>query len=197
MLGGVSGLAGVAYLALRVNAPAALCAAFALGLYVFVYTPLKRITALNTLVGAIPGALPPLIGWAAGSGGLGIQGWFFFALMFVWQLPHFLSIAWLYRDDYRRAGFRMLPVVEPSGVSTGWLVIANSVTLLPLCIFPTFLHMAGTLYLLCALLLTGSFVYFSLRFAIQRTDRAARWLFLASIAYLPALFAILIYDGIH
>ena len=187
---------GMLYLALCVNLPSAQWAALTLALYVFIYTPLKRITSLNTLVGAIPGALPPLIGFAAARGELTIEAWCLFAILFAWQLPHFLAIAWIYRDDYSRAGFQMLPKVDPEGYSTGRQMALHSLTLLPLSLLPFFLHMSGVIYMISALLMSAAFIIFALNFTFKRTDKAARQLFLSSVAYLPLMLAVMMYDRV-
>jgi len=193
--GALSATAGMVYLLLRVNADAALLAAMTLGLYVFAYTPLKQVTSLNTLVGAIPGALPPLIGYAAARGALTPQAWALFAILFIWQLPHFLAIAWLYREDYDRAGFKMLPKVDVDGFSTGRQVVVHSVMLIPVSLAPFVLHMAGLSYVAGALFFGVVFLFFGIKFAANRTDAAARKLFLASVIYLPLLLALMMLDG--
>ena len=188
------GVTGMLCLALCVNLASAQWAALTLALYVFVYTPLKQITSLNTLVGAIPGALPPLIGFAAARGELNAQAWCLFAILFTWQLPHFLAIAWIYRQDYARAGFQMLPALDPEGFSTGRQIALHSLMLLPLSLLPFMLHMSGWVYLISAALMSVAFIIFALNFTFKRSDKAARQLFLASVAYLPLLLAVMMYD---
>ncbi len=185
---------GIVYLALRVNALSAGLAAAAAASYVLLYTPLKRLTALCTLAGAIPGALPPMIGWSAAQGTLGPEAWVLFALLFVWQLPHFLAIAVLYRDDYARAGFRMLPVTEASGFATARQMLLYGLTLLPLSLFPTLIGLSGRLYFCGALLLSMAFFIMSARAALIRSAQTCRQLFLASVLYLPVLLGLLAYD---
>jgi len=187
-------LIGMTYLSLSVNLEAAMWATVTLALYVFAYTPLKRITTLNTLVGALPGAMPPLIGFAAAKGELDFRAWVLFAIIFVWQLPHFLAIAWLYRADYVRAGLKMLPGRDPEGYSTGRQIALHSLTLLPVSLAPTLFNMTGSVYLIGASVLGVLFIAFGVNFTIQRNDSAARKLFLYSVIYLPLLMALMIYD---
>lgn len=155
--------------------------------YLFVYTPLKTRTSLSTVVGAIPGALPPVIGWAAATGGLAPGAFVLFAIIFLWQIPHFLAIAWLYREDYARGGLPMLPASDSDGSMTSRQILANSVGLLFVSFAPYVAGMAGTLYLLGATLTGGLMVVAAIRWAIARSARAARALFLVSLLYLPAL----------
>ncbi len=190
------GVAGLLYLALRVNIEASLWAALTLALYVFVYTPLKRVSTLNTLVGAIPGAMPPLIGWAAAQGGLDARAWALFAILFLWQIPHFLAIAWIYRADYANAGLKMLPAVESDGCSTARQVVVHSVSLLPVSLLPLFMGMAGVIYFAAAVVLGLGYIAFALNFSLRRNDRSARQLFLASVVYLPLLLAVMMFDRV-
>jgi heme o synthase len=176
------------------NVLAALVALATLTIYVVIYTPLKRRTSFSTVIGAIPGALPPIIGWAAASGELSAKAWTLFGIMFLWQLPHFLSIAWLYRDDYTRAGFQMLPVIEPDGRSTGRQAVVYAAALVPLSLVPAPLHMAGAIYFAGALLLGLAFLWITFRFARTRSTRDARRTFFASLAYLPLLWVLMIAD---
>ena len=187
-------LAGLLILALGANLLSAGVAFTTLVTYVAVYTPLKPQTSFATVIGAIPGALPPVIGWAAARGGLSQGAWVLFGIVFLWQLPHFLAIAWIYRDDYARAGFPMLPVIEPDGKSTGRQAALYAVALLPLSLTPTLLGMAGNVYFAGALVLTLPFVGLSLRFAVTRAVLDARRLFFASIIYLPLLWMLMIAD---
>lgn len=188
---GVS-LAGLLILAGGANLLSAGVALATLLSYVAVYTPLKRRTSFATVIGAIPGALPPVIGWAAATGDLSRGGWVLFGIVFLWQLPHFLAIAWIYRDDYARAGFPMLPVIEPDGRSTGRQVVVYAAALLPLSLAPTIAGMAGPVYFVVALVLTTAFLLLSIEFARTRSVPAARQLFFASIAYLPLLWIFMI-----
>jgi heme o synthase len=182
---------GLLFLALRVNLDSSLLAAATLGLYVFVYTPMKRMTTLNTLVGAIPGALPPLIGWAA-VGELNAAAWALFGILFIWQLPHFLAIAWIYRADYAKAGLMMLPTVDTEGYSTGRQIVVHSMLLLPTSLLPFLFHVSSGIYFIGAAVLGLGFLYFGLNFAFRRTDWAAKQLFLASVIYLPLLLTLMV-----
>lgn len=186
--------AGLLGLAAGVNALAAGVALATLASYTVVYTPLKRRTSFATVIGAIPGALPPVIGWAAAANQLSQGAWVLFGIVFLWQLPHFLAIAWIYRDDYARAGFPMLPVVDPGGRSTARQAVIYTAALLPVALAPTLIGMSGTVYFGGALILTLAFLGFSIRFAMTRTVADARRLFFASITYLPLLWLLMIGD---
>lgn len=186
------GVAGTAYLALAVNPLASALAAATAGSYLLVYTPLKRVTSLATVVGAVPGAMPPLIGWAAARGQLDAGAWVLFLILFFWQMPHFLALAALYRKDYARAGFRVLPVVDPDGGSTGRQSVLYALALLVVSLLPTPLGMAGPLYFFGALALGGAFVYYGLRLAIEPESHVrASGLFRFSLLYLPVLCALM------
>jgi protoheme IX farnesyltransferase len=171
-----------------------LLGALALASYVLAYTPLKRVSSLCTVVGAIPGAIPPMMGWAAARGGLDAGAWALFAVLFLWQLPHFLAIGWMYREDYARGGFPMLPVTDPDGRSTGRQMVLYSAALLPVTLVAGSLASAGPLYLAGAVALGGAFLGFSVRFARAKSIAAARWLFLVSILYLPGLLGLMVFD---
>jgi heme o synthase len=186
--------AGLMQLSTGVNIASALVAAATLASYVLLYTPLKRRTWLSTLIGAIPGALPPLIGWAAATGGIDVAGLTLFAIVFFWQIPHFLAIAWLYREDYARAGLPLLPVVEPDGRSTGRHALLYAAALVPVSVAPAAVGLAGTPYVIVALALGMCLAALSLQFARDRSTMAARRLFFASIVYLPLLWAVLVAD---
>ena len=173
--------AGLLILAAAVNLLAAAVALATLASYAAVYTPLKRRTSFSTVIGAIPGALPPVIGWAAAQNALSQGAWVLFGIVFLWQLPHFLAIAWMYRDDYARAGFPMLPVIEPDGRSTARQTVIYTAALLPLALAPTLVGMSGTMYFGGALVLTLLFLAMSIRFAMTRAVRDARRLFFTSI----------------
>jgi heme o synthase len=160
--------------------------------YLFVYTPLKRRTPLATLVGAVPGALPPVIGWSAASGSLDPGAFILFAILFLWQVPHFLAIAWLYRDDYARGGFPMLPVLDREGTFTARQALVHSLALLAVSLTPVVAGMAGGFYLAGAAALGGTLTVFSARLLGARDIAAARQLFLASVLYLPALSSLLV-----
>jgi protoheme IX farnesyltransferase len=164
--------------------------------YLLVYTPLKRVTWLNTAVGAIPGGLPPLMGWTAARGELTADGWTLFAILALWQLPHFLAIAWMYRDDYAQAGFKMLPVVDPDGRRTGRQAVLNAAGLLAVSVSPFLFHLTGVLYLICALVMGAVFVGVAVRFAAELTMPRARQLFFLSILYLPLLLGAMVFDKI-
>ena len=196
LLGGACGGLGLIYLALAVNLLTSLLGAITLASYIFVYTPLKRVTTLNTIVGAIPGALPPLMGWAAARGNISLGGWSLFAILFFWQLPHFLAIAWIYREQYARAGFVMLPVVDPAGERTGRQAVSHTLGLLPVSLGPFLFHLAGPLYLGGALALGLVFLWFAIQFSRRLTQRSARQLFFVSILYLPMLLGLMVFDKI-
>jgi protoheme IX farnesyltransferase len=164
-------------------------------LYVLVYTPLKRITWLNTTFGAIPGAIPPMAGWAAATGHVGAGAWALFAILFAWQHPHFFAIAWIFRDDYRAAGFKMLPAIEPSGVRTVRLTVGFSLILLTVSLAPTLIGMAGWVYFIGTLLLGLLMLLAALSFARNRNVRTARGLLKASVVYLPLLLGSIILDA--
>jgi protoheme IX farnesyltransferase len=192
--GCVLAASGVALLAVAANLVAALLALATLFVYLMVYTPLKRRSPAATLVGAVPGALPPLIGWSAAAGTLSIGGWTLFAIVFLWQIPHFMAIAWMYRDDYRRAGFPMLPVIEPEGRRAGRQALLYAAVLLPVSLAPSALGLSGTTYFGIALVLGLMFLGLAAHFAAARSERSARWLFLGSITYLPLVWAAMILD---
>jgi protoheme IX farnesyltransferase len=190
--GSVLGVVGLAMLAAGTNLTAAVVAAATFVLYVFVYTPLKPRTTLNTAVGAIPGALPPVIGWAAATGGLGIEAWSLFLILFLWQFPHFLAIAWIHRDDYARGGHRMLPSVDPSGVLTGRQAAAHALALIPVGLLPSVVGIAGPFYFAGALALGLYYLLAAVRFWRDVSDASARRLLRASIFYLPAVLLLLL-----
>src|SRR5829696_7424795 len=181
-------LGGLLWLALTTTLLAAGVALVTLLTYVAIYTPLKLRTTFSTVVGAVPGALPPMIGWAAATDTLSREAWVLFAIIFLWQMPHFLAIAWLFKDDYRRAGFRMLPVLEPDGRSTGYQVAAYASALLPVSLVPSLMGLSGFIYFGVALALGLVFLAVSLRFAVSRTRRDARVLFFTSITCLPLVW---------
>ena len=188
--------AGLLILALTVNALSALVTASIVGSYLFIYTPLKQRSSLCGVVGAVPGALPPVIGWTAATGGLSIEAWVLFAIMFFWQIPHTLAIARLYRDDFAKAGIRFLPVVESDGWTTGRQVITHSLALLVVSLLPTLLGLAGTVYFLAALLLGSGFLWYGIGLAISQSLAAARRLLLASLIYLPLLLVVMALDRV-
>jgi heme o synthase len=192
VFGTVLGLVGFAILLLGVNGLSAGVAATTFVLYVGVYTPLKSITTLNTAVGAIPGALPPMIGWAAATGRLGVEPWALFLIVFLWQFPHFLAIAWIYRDDYARGGLKMLPNVDPDGAMTGRQAMWHALELLPAGLLPSFIGLGGRWYFAGALALGIFYLYHSIRFWLDVNDRTARRLLRASFLYLPFVLLLLL-----
>ena len=184
--------AGSVYLAIAVNLLASLLAIVTLLSYLFLYTPLKRKTPLCTLVGAFPGAMPPLIGWAAASGGLSLQAWMLYAMLFLWQFPHFMAIAWMYREDYDRAGYVVLPHGQRRAHFVTSLTILPLMALLPLSLLPATVGQPGILCSVGALLLSLWFFYCGAQFVLRRSSAAARRLLLASIIYLPSSFVLMI-----
>jgi protoheme IX farnesyltransferase len=194
LIGVALSVVGLAWLLFAVNPLTALLGAITHASYVFIYTPLKRVTVLNTLVGAVPGALPPLMGWAAATNSLSAPGWSLFGILFFWQLPHFMAIAWLYRDEYSGAGFRMLSGVDPEGRRTAASAIRNTIALLVISLFPYLLGLVGAKYVLGAIALGLAFLVMAVRFARHLTPVTARALFFASILYLPLLLGLLVAD---
>ena len=185
---------GLLILAGTANLLAASVALATLLIYIGVYTPMKRLTSLATVVGAVPGALPPIIGWAAARDALSIEAWTLFGIVFLWQLPHFLAIAWMFRDDYTRAGFAMLPVLEPDGRSTARQALAYAAALVPVSLAPTLFRLTGALYFGGALILGVAFLWLTFRFARTRSMQDARRLFFGSIIYLPLVWILMIVD---
>jgi protoheme IX farnesyltransferase len=177
-----------------VSGLSALLALATLVIYLAVYTPMKRRSSLAVMVGAIPGALPPLIGWTAAQGTASVGGWILFAIVFLWQIPHFMAIAWIYRDDYGKAGFPMLPVLEPDGRRTGHQAVLYAAALLPASLLPRFVGIAGDAYFWVTLVLGFGLLGLSARFARARTDSAAWALFYGTITYLPLIWAAMILD---
>jgi protoheme IX farnesyltransferase len=194
LFGSLITLVGLAHLAFLVNPISAAVTAVTVVTYLFVYTPLKRKSSLCTVVGAVPGALPPVTGWVAATGEFGVGAWVMFAILFLWQLPHSLAIAWLYRDDYARAGLRLLPIVDRQGGSTERQVVMNCLALLAVALLPTLIGMAGSIYFFGSLALGGGFLWCGLRLAISRSPAAAGRLLFASFVYLPALLALMTFD---
>lgn len=192
LFGGLCSLLGTLYLALLVNPLTSVLGAISLVSYLFIYTPLKRLTWLNTMVGAVPGALPPLMGWAAARGELGAGGWALFAILAFWQMPHFFAIAWIYKDEYAKAGFRMLPAVDPDGSRTAQQAVSHTLALFLASLYPFGLHLAGKVYLVAAILLGGLYLGCAIQFARRLDVASARKLFLASIIYLPVLLIMLV-----
>jgi len=196
LIGAGLSVAGLINLLLAVNPLTAFLGAVTLASYVFIYTPLKRVTTLNTLIGAIPGAIPPLMGWTAARGSISAAGWSLFAILFLWQLPHFMAIAWLYREDYARAGFQMLPIIDPDGRKTAAQAVCHSFGLIPVSLFPSLLGVAGVVYFAGAILLGVAFLAFAIQFSRHLTAERARHLFIASIVYLPLLLGLLVIDKV-
>jgi heme o synthase len=185
-------LAGSLYLAAAVNALASLLAILTLVSYLALYTPLKRKTPLCTVIGALPGAMPPLIGWAAASGKLSFEAWVLYAMLFLWQFPHFMAIAWMYREDYARAGYLVLPRGEQSGRFMSWQALVASLALIPVSLSPTVAGGASPVYFVVTGVLSSGFFYYSARLAFQRSNAAARRLLMASIIYLPLVFFLMV-----
>lgn len=188
------GIAGVGYLTLLVNVTTALVAALTLLTYVLLYTPLKRRTPMSTLIGAIPGALPIVGGWTGAGGELTTRVWLLFVILCMWQLPHFLALSWMYREDYARAGLRMLSVVEPDGGSTFRQATLTAAALIPVSLAPVVFQMAGGVYFVGAAVLSGAMFAMSVAAARDRSVRRARRLFLASLVYLPGVLTLMIVD---
>ena len=187
-------VAGLGLLYLYTNTLTAALAALTIILYVYLYTPLKRVTKYNTLVGTIPGALPALGGWTAATGSFGLGGWIVFAILVIWQLPHFFSLAWMYRKDYEKGGFKMLPVVEPSGDSTAWQILLSSALLLAACAAPYFLGLTGLLYFIGTLVVSIWMLSTSIDFFVERTNANARKVLKASIVHIPLFVLFLTID---
>jgi protoheme IX farnesyltransferase len=190
---GLTALAEI-YLLVLVNPLSALLGLTVIAGYLFGYTPLKTRTSLSTMVGAFPGAVPPLIGWTAARGTLDLEGWVLFAILFLWQFPHFLAIAWMYREDYSRAGILMLPVIEPEGRVTAQQIVVYTLMLIPISLLPAVLGMSGKVYLYGAIILGLAFLYSSIRAAFSLSRQQARRLLLASVLYLPLLFVLMVLD---
>jgi protoheme IX farnesyltransferase len=188
--------AGLAYLAVAVNLVSAWVTALITLSYLLLYTPMKRRSSLCVLVGAVPGALPPVIGWVAARGTLELDAWVLFAILFLWQVPHTLAIACLYRDDYAKAGIQFLPVIEPDGASTNRQVISHCTALLAVSLLPTLLGLAGPVYFFVALFLGISFLASGVRLALESTLARARKLLLTSLIYLPALLLVMALDRV-
>jgi protoheme IX farnesyltransferase len=185
---------GAAELAYFVNPLSAAVALLTTASYLLFYTPLKLRTSLSTPAGAVPGALPAVIGWAAATNTLSIEAWVLFGIVFMWQMPHFLAIAWMYRDEYARAGMPLLPVIEPDGRSTGRQAVLYTAVLIPISLLPTGVGLATAWYLVWAITLGAILMVLSLDFSVKRTAQTARRLFFGSILYLPILWALLVFD---
>ena len=192
--GGLLIASGILYLVLLTNILAAFLGCFALAVYLFVYTPLKMKTPICTTIGAIPGAIPPLIGWAAATGSLDSHALLLFAILFAWQFPHFWAISWLYKEDYKRAGFAMLSSIDPDGRRTGRRILMFTVILVALSVVPVTSGLTGMLYLVGALGLGSVMLWFGFEAALSRTTTAARHVLVASVAYLPLLLMLMVID---
>lgn len=187
-------VAGFVELWLGVNLLSGLIGAFTLASYLFLYTPMKQRTWWSTTVGAIPGAMPPMIGYAAAAGAITRESWVLFAILFLWQFPHFYSIAWMYKEDYARAGIRMLPVVEPDCRSTARQIVLYGIALIPVSLVPGMLGMTGRIYLVGALILGLVYLYSGVRVALDRTLVRARAVLLTSVLYLPLIYGLMLLD---
>ena len=199
LAGGAMAAIGLVHLAYKVNLITSVVGAVTLISYVAVYTPLKRVTTLNTLIGAIPGALPPLMGWTAATGSTGAiatEGWSLVAILFFWQLPHFLAIAWIYREDYEKAGFRMISEGEQGASNTGKSAVLYCVALIPAAMSPTLMGISGTIYCVGAVVLSLYFAVLSWKFSRQMTLESARHLFYYSLLYLPLLLGLMVWDRV-
>jgi len=192
--GAALSVAGFVELWLGVNPLSAAIGAFTLASYLFFYTPLKQRTWWSTTIGAIPGAMPPVIGFAAAAGTLTRESWVLFAILFLWQFPHFYSIAWMYKEDYARAGIRMLPVVEPDCRSTARQIVLYGLALIPVSLIPGILGMSGRIYVVGALLLGLWFLYSGVRVALERTLSRARGVLITSVLYLPLIYGLMLLD---
>ena len=187
-------LGGSTYLLLLTNGLAALLAFATAVSYLGAYTPLKKRTTLATLVGAFPGAVPPLIGWAAARGSLSIEAWILYAILFLWQFPHFHAIAWMYREDYGRAGIQMLPVVDPKGIATFRQILWCTGALVPVSLLPAVVGLAGVRYFFGSVVLGLAFMQVAIWSSREKTNTRAKWLMHASVAYLPLLFGLMLFD---
>jgi protoheme IX farnesyltransferase len=189
-------LIGAAYLAVLVNGLSSFLALATCVSYLGIYTPLKKLTPMSTTIGAIPGAIPPLIGWAAARGSLSPHAWILFAILFLWQFPHFLAIAWMYREDYARGGIRMLPVLDPSGRATFRQVIGTAALLVPVSLLPSVVGLTGIRYFFGALLMGMALVQMCLWAEREKTNSRAKWLMHATVLHIPLLLALMMFDKI-
>jgi protoheme IX farnesyltransferase len=196
VIGAVISMCGLAVLSLGANPLAGVLGVLTLVIYLFVYTPLKQVTSLNTLVGAVPGAMPPLIGWVAAAGEISPAAWSLFTLMFFWQIPHFMAIAWMYREDYAKAGYVMEPAKDSTGRSTGHAAVRHAVASLAFSLAPYSMGISGMGYLLTALIVGGAYLFAAWRFASGMNFKVAKQLFLVSILHLPILLGVLVLDKV-
>ncbi len=197
IFGIVLSLIGALELGFFVNWLTAALGIATLFIYLLIYTPLKQKTWWSTTVGAVPGAMPPLIGYAAAAHALRPEAYVLGAILFLWQFPHFYAIAWMYREDYSRAGIRMLPVVEPDGESTSRQILLYSVLLIPISLLPKWMGMTGTIYMVGALVMGLVFLYSGIQVSMDRTRARARQVLLASVVYLPVLYALMVFDPVR
>jgi protoheme IX farnesyltransferase len=193
IIGVTCSVAGILWLSFATNLCAGVLCALTIGIYVFVYTPLKQKTTLNTIVGAVPGALPPMIGWAAARGHVDFEAWILFAILFMWQMPHFLAISWIYRDEYKEAGFVMLSGSDPDCRVTGRQSLLYTMGLVSISLLPAMLELTNIWYVPIAAIMGVYFFLASLKFALTGTRESARALFLSSIIYLPVTLAALVF----
>ncbi len=196
LVGAVLTGGGMLYLTFIVNVLSGFVISLIVVSYLFLYTPLKRKTSLCTLIGAVPGALPPVVGWVAARGSLTGEAWVLFTILFLWQLPHSLAIAYIYREDYAKAGFRLLPVIHPDGASTCRQIVINCVALLGIGLLPALYNIAGSIYFFTALLAGAGFLAVGIYLARARSVKAARYLLYASLLYLPLVFITMALDKI-
>lgn len=194
LFGACCSLAGFLDLSLGASALAGVAGLFTLATYLLLYTPLKRRSSICTAVGAIPGAIPPIIGYAGACGHLAWEAWALFAILFCWQFPHFYAIAWMYREDYARGGIQMLPVARPDSSATMRQIVIFSLLLIPVSLVPSYLHMAGMIYFAGATVLGVDFVFVGLQASSERSRQSARNVLIASVIYLPALLTLMVYD---
>jgi len=187
-------LAGIIYLTVAANLLTGALAAATLLTYVFIYTPMKQRSHIATLIGAVPGALPAMGGWTAAQGEISAEAWILFTILFFWQLPHFLAIAWLYKDDYTRGGFPVLPAIDKQGVLTSWYVISNCMALIFVSLLPTMVGIAGKIYFIGAFFMGIYFLYSGIQLMRQRSNNAAKKLLRTSIVYLPVVLALMLMD---
>jgi heme o synthase len=196
LMGVILSLAGMADLAIFTHVLAAFLSLVTLVSYLFIYTPLKRVTPFATVVGGLPGAIPPLIGWTAVSGELSMGAWSLFFILFFWQMPHFLSLGWMYRKDYARADYKLLTVLDPSGEASSRQILIYCIALVPAAIMPTLVGVLGVIYFVGALALTLGFLWLAIRLYRERTNLNARRLFFASLIYLSVLLGLMILDRV-
>ena len=194
LIGSILTGGGMLYLTISVNMLSGFVISLIVVSYLFLYTPLKRKTSLCTLIGAVPGALPPVVGWVAARGSLTGEAWVLFTILFLWQIPHSLAIAYIYREDYANAGFRLLPVIHPDGTSTCRQIVVNCVALLGIGLLPTLYNIAGSVYFFTALLSGVGFLAVGIYLARTRSVKAARYLLYASLLYLPLVFVTMALD---